>query len=286
MAIAKLTEKFARDLKHGDRDLILRDEALPGFLLRIGKTTKTFSYRSEIGGKAVSILLGQYPAMTVAQARTAAEKARADNKAGTIVNTGARGQATIASTWPKFENNRRDKGRSENTISDSSYSMARLSEEVRNMPLRKLTNSIMAEEIDRVRLKHGKMAGNNTARFVRALYRFARVLDKTLPDGHPCEAIVMLKTPAQPVMPGEMFAAWSAEVAALENPIHREAYRFALLSGLRRRDLLTLEWEHLDRTLQTIHIPKPKGGTDKAFDLVLSSALMDCLDRARDGSAP
>jgi integrase len=108
------------------------------------------------------------------------------------------------------------------------------------------------------------------------------VLDKNLPEGHPCEAINMIKTPKQPVMLPAQFPAWFAEVAALENPIHREAYRFALLSGLRRRDLLTLEWKHYARAAQTIHIGNPKGGPDKAFDLVLSGALMDCLDRARE----
>jgi integrase len=282
MAIAHLDEKYVRAVKHGDRDVIVRDDKLAGFLLRIGKTTKTFSYRSERGGKAVSIVLGQYPQMKVEEARTAAERARNDNKRGVLVNSGARAQPTIDNTWPKFKINRIDKARRQNTLSDALYYMTRLSDDVRTMPLRKLTNSIMLDEIARIRKTHGPMAGNNSARFVRALYRFARVLDKTLPDGHPCEAVVMLKTPPQPVMPGEQFAAWHAEVEALKNPIHREAYKFALLSGLRKQDLLTLEWEHLNREAGTIRIPNPKGGPDKAFDLVLSRALLDCLDRARE----
>lgn len=68
-----------------------------------------------------------------------------------------------------------------------------------------------------------------------------------------------------------------------EDP-HREALLFCLLSALRRNSLVELRWEDLALKRGCIRIGKPKGGQDRAFDLVLSRPMIRCLWRARQAS--
>jgi integrase len=75
--------------------------------------------------------------------------------------------------------------------------------------------------------------------------------------------------------------AWWAQLQKLPNPIRREMHLFMLLSGLRRQDVLTARWEHLDEERKALRIPAPKGGAERAFDLPLSEPMFDCLKRAK-----
>jgi integrase len=77
-------------------------------------------------------------------------------------------------------------------------------------------------------------------------------------------------------------AAWWKQVQALPNPIRREMHLFMLLSGLRRADVLTARWDHLDQKRKALRIPSPKGGEARAFELPLSDPLLRCLERVRE----
>ncbi|MER9232899.1 hypothetical protein NKI56_12465 [Mesorhizobium sp. M0622] len=74
---------------------------------------------------------------------------------------------------------------------------------------------------------------------------------------------------------------WFQQVAALQNPIRREFHLFSLLSGCRPMALMEARLEHLDlRRRRELHIPRPKGGADRAFDIPLSRQMILCLTRA------
>ena len=53
-----------------------------------------------------------------------------------------------------------------------------------------------------------------------------------------------------------------------------------MLSGLRRNSLVELQWKDLDLKRCCIRIGKPKGGQERAFDLILSRPMIRCLWRA------
>jgi integrase len=84
-----------------------------------------------------------------------------------------------------------------------------------------------------------------------------------------------------PILKAEDLPAWWAAVQEIPREHHREAHLFALLSGLRRNTLVELEWKHLDVKRRCIRIVKPKYGEERAFDLILSRAMLRCLWRAR-----
>ena len=69
------------------------------------------------------------------------------------------------------------------------------------------------------------------------------------------------------------------DLAALDNPIRREFHLFLLLSGSRPRALKHARIEHIDFRARILHVPRPKGGEAKAFDIPLSRAMILCLVR-------
>ena len=62
--------------------------------------------------------------------------------------------------------------------------------------------------------------------------------------------------------------------------MRREFHLFVLLSGSRPDVIKRAQREHLDLRRRLLHIPKPKGGEDKAFDIPLSRQMIRCLIRA------
>lgn len=100
---------------------------------------------------------------------------------------------------------------------------------------------------------------------------------------------------------------WDAEVMALENGVRRDYQRVVLFTGLRRNDAASLRWEHVNtsdeplpsrvwnpsakawetRTLSARSMlrPSPKGGKERAFEVPLSSALVEILDLRRAENA-
>jgi len=73
---------------------------------------------------------------------------------------------------------------------------------------------------------------------------------------------------------------WFSELAGHDNPVRREFHLFTLLCGSRPTALQEAKPEHIDFRRRTLHIPKPKGGKKKAFDIPLSRQMILCLVRA------
>lgn len=71
-----------------------------------------------------------------------------------------------------------------------------------------------------------------------------------------------------------------AQLAALDNRVRREFHLFTLLCGSRPTALQEAKPEHVDFRRRTLHVPKPKRGKKKAFDIPLSRQMVLCLVRA------
>src|SRR4051812_13663166 len=66
----------------------------------------------------------------------------------------------------------------------------------------------------------------------------------------------------------------------MENLLRREFHLLTLLTGSRPTALKKVRIEHIDLRQRMIHIPTPKGGEEKAFDIPLSRPTIRCIIRA------
>ena len=140
----------------------------------------------------------------------------------------------------------------------------------------------VADEHDRISREHGPYIANGTMRTLRALYNHARKTDRKLPADNPVNAIDWNGEKRRDSGLGLAdLEGWFVQAAKLDNPVRREFHLFTLLSGSRPTALKQVRIEHIDRKRRVLHIPSPKGGSKKAFDIPLSREMIRCLVRAR-----
>jgi integrase len=290
--LGKLTDSYIDSLKPkpNGRERIVRDGGVPGLLVRVGRRKRTFELRIEKRPR-LTRQLGHWPDVRAGEARRLAEDIWEKHRLGEPLEGGTKkGEETIASTWPLFKARLADDGKSKRTIEGYQDLFNRLSDEVKKRPLRELgvDPTIMEAEVARIRRvlrnrpRGGRATATAAARFVSTMFNFARRRNPLLP-GDPVSAVstVDQKRHDLPILKAEDLSAWWKAVQKIPREQHHEAHLFALLSGLRRNTLVELEWKHLDVKRRCMRIVKPKFGEDRAFDLILSRAMLRCLWRAR-----
>jgi integrase len=117
-------------------------------------------------------------------------------------------------------------------------------------------------------------------RSLRAIYNHARKTARSLPAENPVIAVDWNSEKRRNTALGlSELLPWIEELRALENPLRREFHLFLLLSGSRPDAVKRARIEHVNFRARILHIPKPKGGEVKAFDIPLSAVMIRCLVR-------
>lgn len=305
-----LTDKAVRSLPFSPaKPQIVRDSKIAGFHVWVGKSTKTFRFQYEtprVNGQRGSTMvewLGEHP-------HASAEEARA--KALEIVALRARGEPiprgfavtpetspslTFRAAWEAYKAAITKEGKSIRTIADYQDKFDRHLKAWHDKPLASIKREdVVAEHAaitERARqaragqkYSSGKYAANGTMRFARAVWNYAKDELETpgLPERNPFRSgkLFHREKARNTGMGVAELPAWWAQLRALANPIRRELHLFMLLTGLRRTDVLTARWTNFDPSRPSLRLPSPKGGEDRAFELPLSAAMLDCLERVKE----
>jgi len=151
-----------------------------------------------------------------------------------------------------------------------------------DQPLSVLGNdpSLVALRHEKITAENGPYIANGCMRSLRAIYNHARKTARSLPAENPVIAVDWNAEKRRNTALGlAELGPWVGDLRALENPIRREFHFFLLLSGSRPDALKRARVGHLNFRTRILHIPKPKGGEEKAFDIPLSRAMISCLVR-------
>lgn len=133
---------------------------------------------------------------------------------------------------------------------------------------------------DEITKEHGPYIANGSMRTLRAIYNHARKAHRYLPVDNPAGSVNWNSEERRSTTMGlSDLPHWLRQVAALPNPIRREFHLFSLLSGYRPTALMEGKPQHLDLRRRVLHIPRPKGGAERAFDIPLSRQMILCLVR-------
>jgi site-specific recombinase XerD len=286
---------------------LARDTELKGFFVVVGKRKRTFTVQGDLrqGGKRASsirVAIGDTSETSTRTARATAKdylaqisrgqhpKAKKrDSGAGETAT--AEGEAaspsggiTLRQAWARY----RDahlirKGRSEGTIESYRDHVERIFVEWLDSPLQELGSdpAKVVTKHDEITKENGPYIANGSMRTLRAIYNHARKANKSLPADNPVNAIDWNGEKRRDTGMGTSdLKGWFAELATLDNPIRREFHLFTLLSGCRPTALQEIQPRHVNFGLRMVHIPKPKGGSKRAFDIPLSREMVLCLVRA------
>jgi len=270
----------------------VRDTELAGFLVLVGRRTKTFMAQGEFWNRGKRQFSSRVKIAEMGELTTQKARGAAKQVLGSISKGERPGQAqvqmsgavTLRIAWGKYrDGHMARKGRSERTIASYRDHVERVMVEWLDTPLAELGEEpgLVAAKHDEITKRHGPYIANGTMRTLRAVYNHARKTDRKLPD-NPVAAIDWNGESRRDTALGLAdLPGWFDDLAALDNPIRREFHLFTLLSGCRPTALKEARPEHIRRVERALHIPSPKGGVKKAFDIPLSREMIRCLARAR-----
>jgi integrase len=128
----------------------------------------------------------------------------------------------------------------------------------------------------RITKKNGATSADTAYRVLRAIYNRGLREHPDLPP-NPTRNVDYHGPKRRKVdATSDKLAAWGKAVLALA-PIRRDMHLFFLLTGMRRTAGITAKHEDVNELGNVLHVPKPKGGASRKFDLPLSGPLQDLI---------
>lgn len=283
---------------------LARDTELKGFFVVIGKRRRTFTVQGDLrrGGKRASsirVSIGDASEMSTRAARATAKEYLAQISRGrhpkddkqaeephpvpAIAIGGRVASITLRQAWERYlDAHLIRKNRSEKTIEGYRDHVERIFTEWLDETLHELATdpARVAKKHDEITRENGPYMANGSMRTLRAIYNHARKTNRSLPPDNPADAVDWNEEERRNTGMGSAdLKGWFAQLAALDNPVRREFHLFTLLCGSRPTALQEAKPEHIDFRRRTLHIPRPKGGKKKAFDIPLSRQMVLCLVR-------
>lgn len=271
--------------------------AQQGFFVIVGTRTKTYTVQTDVrtaeGSKTIKRAIGRADEWDAADAREEARVRLGSLQTGAERATPRRGGLTLGMAWARYKAHLERRvaagERSQRTVDGYDDCVTRLLKPWLGTPLRSLADrpTDVADRHEQLTREHGSYAANHAMRSLRAIYRHARRkdLERGLPTEPPTRGVEWNQEHrSQKGMALRDLAAWEAQRLRLPNPIRQEFHLMMLLSGSRPDALRRARAEHIDVRRRVLHMPKPKGGAKRAFDIPLSRPMLRSLWRARRAS--
>jgi integrase len=310
--LVNLTQGFVHAVKPIEVDgkhpqVLYFDRRSPGFGLRVGapkkgerEPTRAFFVQAKVGGKTVRVTVGRHPTFNVTQARDAAFEYLRAMKRGENPNVRKREEAskavTLRDAWVIHHEYLQTRKASPRTFSHYEHVLNcyfkdwldRALETISRTDVRVRHQRIAANGAANQR-KRGKRDGrnapgttiaNNAMRVLSAVYRRAMREHPSLPACPTVNVNWFRLERRRTAFDAAELRAWYADLMTCDNHIRRDANVFMLFSGMRPAATFEMRWQDVDLDRRVLHVPRPKGGESRAFDLPLSTALVELL-RAR-----
>jgi integrase len=197
-------------------------------------------------------------------------------------------EVTLRIAWARYKTAHLErKERSQATIDGYADHVERVMKVWLDAPLKMLGENpgLVTELHDQLTANSGPCAANGCMRTLRAIYNHARRTARDLPPDNQTFGVDWNPEKRRDSAMGAMdLPRWMLEAGRLRHPIRREYHLFTLLSGSRPTALKQAKIEHFDFAQRILHIPRPKGGAKRAFDIPLSREMIRCLVRAMRAS--
>jgi integrase len=255
------------------------DSEMRGFYLIVTPTKRGFYVQSLVNGKQVRTKLGDYPAMDVKQARDVARKTLVGMRAGANPNEERRrARARGISLREALDLHLAAKPLSPRTKGDYRYNCEQYLDDWLDRPLAELgaDRAGVRERHRRITERHGAPSADNVFRVLRAVYNRGLREHPDLPANPTANVDYHGLRRRKVDVEAERLLAWGKAVLDL-HPVRRDLHLFMMLTGMRRTSACEVRTADLNLDASRLHVPKPKGGADRSFDLPLSPALIDLL---------
>jgi integrase len=279
---AKITQALVERAPYAERGkpVLYADPELRGFYLIVTATKRAYYVQSLVNGKQVRAKLGDHPALDAKQARDAARQTLVGMRGGTNPNEERRkARAQGITLRQALDLHLAAKPLAQRTKDDYRYCCDQYLSDWLDTPLAELgaDRAGVRERHVRITAKHGAPTADTVFRILRAVYNRGLREHPDLPANPTANVdyhgLKRRKVDAN----ADKLRAWGKAVVALGSPVRRDLHLFMILTGMRRTAACEAKAEQLNPTGDALHVPKPKGGAARAFDLPLSGPLQDLV---------
>jgi integrase len=251
----RLTDIGIRGLPLAEKQVTYTDDALPGFGVRVSKTTKTFVLVH--GPTRERITIGRFPVISLSEARAEAKRLLAEKTLGkrrpkNITYDDAKADYLSMSEQKNRPRTHKDYARFLDALAFGRTHLA------------DITKADIRKRLER--FKHSASEYDHALRALKTFFSWC-VRQDYIPHS-PCEG---LQAPRPPSKADRVLSA--PEVAEVFSKALQGPFPFGyivalcILTGQRRGEIAKIEWEWVDRVSQTITLPEriTKNGREHTF---------------------
>lgn len=281
----RLTDRMAAALgvPNGKIDAVASDDRIPGFTIRaLASGRKYWRLRYKVAGIQRRVILGEFPGMTAAQARKAAEALRGQVSAGRDVWAEAQAErerrareaeadaftvGVLIDEW-KAE---RLVGRSASYQTEAPKRLRRALGKLVKVPAAKLDRTAAVQALAAAKRESGPVAANRLRAYARACFGWG-VRQGRIPSNPFADVPVPAgETPRDRVLSdAELALVWAA-TAKVAAPF-AALVKLLILTGQRRGEVAGMRWSelHLDGEAPHWTLPAERTKNGRAHDVPLS----------------
>lgn len=287
---SKITQSLAEraPVPERGRSTLYADTELRGFYLIVSPTKRAYYVQSLVNGRQVRTKLGDHPALDAKAARDLARKTLVSMRGGANPNEERRkARARGVTLGETLELHLSAKALSAQTLKQYRYNCEQYLGDWMGRPLAELgaDRAAIRERHAQMTARHGVATADGVMRVLRAVYNRGLREHPDLPS-NPTANVDFHGVQRRRVDAAEdRLRAWGRAVVALDNPVRRDLHLFMILTGMRRTAACDAQLEQLLPTGDALHVPRPKGGAARAFDLPLSRPLQDLMEHRRQAAS-
>jgi integrase len=282
MAKVHLTKSFIESIQSEDKRLSFTDDKARGLTLLVTPNgVKTYYLTRKYRGKVERTLLGHFPELTLAQARTRAAQHQVQYDAGINPNEAKR-KARLEPTLDEFfkiyyqDHCLMKNKRPENSRGDY---MRYLSPTLGNMQLSQIKRTDIKQVMNGLGAQGYQRTANIAQGLVRAMYNKALAWEYF--DGNnPAEHIERYRErPRKRVLQPDEVPRLHEALALEPDEVNRDAILLLMYTGARKSNVLSMHWLEIDLDKALWLIPETKNG--EAHLTVLTPEALSILRRRK-----
>ncbi len=266
MPVFHLTKRTIEAIPLTDLGQILyRDSELSGFGLRVGSRSKVFFAEGQVNRRTVRVTIGKYGPLTPEIARRLALKTLSDMAQGRDPNADKRRdelrQVSLRDAFRRFFAAK--PGLSPRTVDGYNRTVDLYLLDWAERSLQEISRGMVLAKHRELSEKRGALTANSVMRHLRSVYNFVAASQDDFPP-NPVAILTQARAWAsekrrQRLVPSHALPQWWA--AVVEEPsLSRDFLQVAVFTGMRRREVAGLRWEHIDLKGRTLTVPHTKNG--------------------------
>lgn len=278
----KLTQKMANDaaLPAGRNELLLFDDDVPGFGLRIGKKRKSWIVQWQQGARQRRMTIGHCGILSASKAREEAQTVLAKVRLGEDPQAdklARRHEVCVGDLVEPFLAQKQSKNRSEKTITEMRRYLADYAKSLHAVPVGQVDRSLIARFLADLTKSRSPNVADACRRNLSSFFGWA--MRNGYIDTNP---VLLTERPIEPsirerlLSADEIRAIWQA---TNDGGDFAKIVRLLLLTGQRRQEIADLAWSEIDLEKRLIRLPGRRVKNKRPHIIPLSEPALAILQQ-------